>query len=73
MRNPLAVLISLLLAGCAHTGGASGGNTIATVWQLDNLSVIGGHPVEVLGAPTRLDSERKALCFDGKRTPSSSA
>src|SRR5688572_15828470 len=66
MRNPLAVLISLLLAGCAHTGGASGGNTIATVWQLDNLSVIGGHPVEVLGAPTRLERERKALCFDGK-------
>lgn len=66
MRKAFVVLLPLLLAGCAYDGGASAQKPKATVWQIDNLSAIGGHPVEVLGAPTRLDGERKALCFDGK-------
>jgi hypothetical protein len=66
MRKAFVVLLPLLLAGCAYGGGASAENPKAAVWQIDNLSKIGGHPVEVLGAPTRLVRGRQALCFDGK-------
>lgn len=64
MKTPSA-LVLCLLAGCAHTGSAE--SPEPTVWNLDNVSSIGGQKPEVLGAPRPMSEKgRKALCFDGK-------
>ncbi len=64
MKTP-CVFVLCLLAGCAHTGAGDAPKT--TVWNLDNVSTIGGLTPVVLGAPrTMSEAGRKALCFDGK-------
>jgi hypothetical protein len=46
--------------------GTSGCKPVQLVWTVDQLEQIGGHAVEVLGAPKVVtEGSRKALCFDG--------
>jgi hypothetical protein len=53
----LGFLVSLCITGC---------KPVQYVWSVDQLDVIGGHAVEVLGAPKVVtEGARKTLCFDG--------
>jgi hypothetical protein len=57
IRPGLGFLVSLCIAGC---------KPVQFIWKVDQLGQIGGHAVEVLGAPKFMtDGDRKALCFDG--------
>ena len=49
------------------TIGIGGQSPAAVVWQVDNLQRIGGHPVEVIGAPAVVQTEAgPAVAFNGR-------
>lgn len=67
-RFCLLALMAILLGGCF-------GNNLTKVeseskdllWQIDNLTEIGGHPVSVLGSPKIIEmSDGRAVEFDGQ-------
>ncbi len=63
----LTILIFLLSALCTCAQSLETPKT-SVVWKIDNLKKIGGHPVEVLGSPRVVKTDRgKAIVFDGVR------
>lgn len=58
-RLPAIGLLSLLCMGCAASP--------TLVWDLREAHSVGGHAVQVLGAPRPLaDARHPSLCFDGQ-------
>ena len=59
----ICLLLSIAGLAIAQSGGAAGRST---VWKIDNLKKIAGLPVEVLGEPRVVKTDRgKAILFDG--------
>lgn len=59
------ILLFLAVSGFAQTGNNS---KRSVTWKLNNLEKIGGHTVELLGAPQVVKTDRgKAIVFDGVR------
>lgn len=65
--HALAILILLFSVLCT-TGQSLDTSKSGVIWKMDNLKTIGGHAVEVLGAPRVVKTHRgKAIVFDGVR------
>lgn len=59
------ILLFLAVGGFAQTGNNS---KRSVTWKLNDLEKIGGHTVELLGAPQVVKTDRgKAIVFDGVR------
>lgn len=64
-RFHLILLMAVFLAGCSGTDVTEPEPEVV-LWQIDNLTEIGGHPVTVLGDPTVIKTaEGQAVEFDG--------
>jgi hypothetical protein len=60
------ILGALVLAASAATTPDAAAVAAGVVWRLDNLTSIGGHPVQVVGAPVVVDDAGgRAIEFDG--------
>ncbi|RPI24295.1 MAG: LamG domain-containing protein [Acidobacteria bacterium] len=56
-----------LLLGLLSFRSDSSGDSKPALWELDNLTQVGGHPVTVLGQPEVISTPGgKAILFDGK-------
>jgi Concanavalin A-like lectin/glucanases superfamily len=63
----LTILIVLLSTFCTFAQSLERRKT-SVVWKIDNVKKIGGHPVEVLGSPRVVKTDRgNAVEFDGVR------
>jgi len=66
MGKLTSVLILTFLVACSPAGQEAEEAAAQTVWNVDNLEAIGGHPLRVLGAPRVIEtSAGSALEFDG--------
>ena len=66
LRNPLRTLILAAVLVTAGVTAAVAGRQTASVWRLDNLKQIGGHPVTLVGQPHVVETDLgPAIAFDG--------
>lgn len=61
-----AILLAAVLSALALVGQAQS-TAVPVTWQVDNLARIGGHPVQVIGAPRVVSTDAgAAVWFNGK-------
>lgn len=69
LQNSIICITALLMVSCAvmPSGKNAQNNTAdSIIWNVDNLSMIGGHEVTVIGSPKIIDAPTgKAVLFDG--------
>lgn len=69
-RATCGAMSAVVLAACvlhSPAGAAREGNQAPVIWQIDNLSQIGGHPVRPVGAPEVVTEDgRRAVRFNGR-------